>query len=59
MKVLILAGGSGTRLWPLSRHDLPKQFLHFGAPLSLLQKTAKRFLHSPLTEEIVVLTNVH
>ncbi|NLI95314.1 MAG: hypothetical protein GX436_01145, partial [Synergistaceae bacterium] len=25
--VLVLAGGSGTRLWPLSREELPKQFL--------------------------------
>ncbi len=54
-----MAGGGGTRLWPLSRQDLPKQFLRFGSPLSLLQQTAKRFLQAPIADEIVILTNVH
>jgi hypothetical protein len=40
---VILCGGSGTRLWPLSRESEPKQFLRLtGGPLSLLQDTALR-----------------
>ena len=35
MKVLILAGGSGTRLWPLSRKNYPKQFLKLNNQKSL------------------------
>ncbi len=43
---LILCGGSGTRLWPLSRESYPKQFLSIKKEdkLSLLQKTIKRIL---------------
>ncbi|MBC7781592.1 MAG: mannose-1-phosphate guanylyltransferase/mannose-6-phosphate isomerase [Proteobacteria bacterium] len=39
---VILSGGSGTRLWPLSRDALPKQFLKFHGDHSLLQATALR-----------------
>jgi mannose-1-phosphate guanylyltransferase / mannose-6-phosphate isomerase len=39
---VILSGGSGTRLWPLSREAFPKQFLRFDAEHSLLQATALR-----------------
>jgi mannose-1-phosphate guanylyltransferase len=39
---VILAGGSGTRLWPASRRARPKQFLTLGAPESLLAATARR-----------------
>lgn len=39
---VILAGGSGTRLWPLSRRQFPKQFLKLIGNESLLQATAKR-----------------
>lgn len=38
---LVLAGGSGTRLWPLSRDDMPKQFMRFGAE-SLYQGALRR-----------------
>ena len=38
----ILAGGSGSRLWPLSRQHLPKQFLALDGDLSLLQTTINR-----------------
>ena len=41
---LILAGGSGTRLWPLSREELPKQFLNLTNHSTLLQNTVERCL---------------
>ncbi len=44
MHVVILAGGSGTRLWPLSRESFPKQFLTLHGPYSLLQETVLRFV---------------
>ena len=42
---IILSGGSGSRLWPLSRKSYPKQFrpLHGNSELSLLQKTINSF----------------
>ncbi len=39
---LILSGGAGTRLWPLSRRDKPKQFLQLTGESSLLQDTVDR-----------------
>lgn len=39
---VILCGGSGTRLWPLSRQLYPKQLLSFGGDATLLQATAQR-----------------
>ncbi len=57
MKYLILAGGSGTRLWPFSRSSFPKQFLHFGDEESLLQKTVKRFYPRVNPSDILIITN--
>ncbi len=56
MKAVILAGGSGSRLWPLSRQQLPKQFLHFNGENSLLQETIERL--NPLIgkEDVWVVT---
>jgi len=53
MKGIILAGGSGTRLWPLSRRDYPKQFLTPLGDNSLFQETVTRLqgldeIHDPL-----------
>ena len=42
MRALILAGGSGTRFWPLSRRDRPKQLLALDGARSLLQATVDR-----------------
>ena len=43
MIAVILAGGTGTRLWPYSRNESPKQFLNLGSSLeSLFQETSKR-----------------
>jgi mannose-1-phosphate guanylyltransferase/mannose-6-phosphate isomerase len=44
----ILCGGSGTRLWPLSRRSHPKQLLALVDPMSLLQVTARRFADTAL-----------
>lgn len=39
---VILSGGSGTRLWPLSTAERPKQFLNLAGPFSLFQQTIER-----------------
>jgi mannose-1-phosphate guanylyltransferase / mannose-6-phosphate isomerase len=59
MKVVILAGGGGTRLWPFSRLDYPKQFLVFKDQESLLQKSVKRFVDLSFVEKIIVVTQAH
>jgi len=55
--VVILAGGSGTRLWPASRRGFPKQFLNFGGELSLFQQTLKRALYLQVTGSILVVSH--
>jgi len=46
LKAVVLAGGSGSRLWPLSRQQLPKQFLNLDGDGSMLSATISRL--SPL-----------
>jgi mannose-1-phosphate guanylyltransferase / mannose-6-phosphate isomerase len=58
MKVLILAGGIGTRLWPLSRDRFPKQFIKFhDKEHSLFQETFKRSLLLADLDDIYIVTN--
>jgi len=56
MYIVILAGGSGTRFWPLSRRKNPKQLMSVFGGRSMLQRTVERVL--PLDpEHIFVVTN--
>jgi mannose-1-phosphate guanylyltransferase len=54
---LLLAGGAGTRLWPLSSDENPKQFLRLFGGESLLEKTWKRVAQMLPPEAIYVSTN--
>ena len=55
---IILAGGNGSRFWPLSRNDKPKQFIDFfGAGRSLLQQTFDRMSQIVPPTNIFVTTN--
>lgn len=54
---LILAGGSGTRFWPLSRNHKPKQLLDLFGTGTLLEQTIKRLEGLVPFENILILTN--
>ena len=47
---ILLAGGSGTRLWPLSRKSYPKQFSKLISDMSLFQSSAKRLMSSDIVD---------
>ena len=55
--VLILAGGSGERFWPLSRKTKPKQLLSLLAPETMLEQTISRLEGLVPVENILILTN--
>ena len=55
--VVIMAGGTGTRFWPLSTEERPKQFLDLFGDRTLLQKSFDRFSNLVPSERILVLTN--
>lgn len=58
MKTIILAGGSGTRLWPLSRTNFPKQFLKLkNMNKSIFQMSLERCLKLSGLAEIYIVTN--
>ena len=57
MKIIILAGGGGTRLFPLSRTCFPKQFMKIGGELSLLAQTVMRFMPIAKASDIIIVTN--
>jgi mannose-1-phosphate guanylyltransferase/mannose-6-phosphate isomerase len=57
MKIVILAGGGGTRLFPLSRSSHPKQFLNITGKLSLFAETLSRFQGVVKDSDLIVVTN--
>lgn len=56
---LILSGGSGTRLWPLSNNEHPKQFLRLTSEHSMIQETMLRLNGLNIGEPIVVCGEMH
>ena len=56
---VILSGGSGTRLWPVSRESFPKQFWPLVSQLSLIQETAARAQRPGFAAPIVVCNQEH
>lgn len=55
MKCLILAGGSGNRMWPLSRANYPKQFINIENDHSMFQETIIR--NMPFCDEFIIFAN--
>ena len=53
---VIMAGGSGTRFWPLSRHLYPKQLLRIMGEETLIQQTMRRVLWCVPPERVVIST---
>jgi mannose-1-phosphate guanylyltransferase len=54
--IAILAGGEGTRLWPLSRSRRPKQLLQLGGDRTLIQRTVDRLRPLVSPEQILIIT---
>lgn len=52
--LVILAGGSGTRLWPLSRKNFPKQFLKVGSSESLVRETVTRLKDQVPSQNVLI-----
>ncbi|QIG79499.1 mannose-1-phosphate guanylyltransferase/mannose-6-phosphate isomerase [Stakelama tenebrarum] len=59
IRSVILSGGSGTRLWPMSRPEKPKQLLALTGPHTMLQMTAGRALGESFAPPIVVANAAH
>ena len=56
---IILAGGAGKRLWPLSRRKLPKQFHAFNDNITMLQQTIIRLKLLKTDTPIIICNNDH
>ena len=54
---VIMAGGSGTRFWPLSRHLFPKQLLRIGGEQTLIQQTMQRVAGCAKPSHVLISTN--
>lgn len=59
MKPVVLAGGTGSRLWPKSRAALPKQFLRLTSNLTMLQETVARLDGIKIDQPIVICNDSH
>lgn len=57
MIVVIISGGAGSRLWPVSRQSDPKPFIKLADGLSLLQNTFKRATKLPNVTRVITVTN--
>jgi mannose-1-phosphate guanylyltransferase len=57
LHAVIMAGGSGTRFWPASRIDRPKQLLQLGSQRTMLQSTFDRLAGLVSSEHVLVATN--
>ncbi|GHV00318.1 hypothetical protein FACS1894211_07370 [Clostridia bacterium] len=55
MKIVVMAGGGGTRLFPLSTEDRPKQFIGVGG-YSLIQHAVRRYRNAAATNDLVIVT---
>jgi mannose-1-phosphate guanylyltransferase len=53
---VVMAGGIGSKLWPLSRKKSPKQFLHFFDGGTMIRKTVERIVRSVRKENILIIT---
>jgi mannose-1-phosphate guanylyltransferase / mannose-6-phosphate isomerase len=56
---VIMSGGSGSRLWPLSREMYPKQFLPLASDRTMLQETAARFIADDFDAPMVICNENH
>ncbi len=57
MYAIIMAGGSGTRFWPLSREKMPKQLLKIGGEDTLIRQTVARMMPLVPVDNIFIVTN--
>ena len=54
---MIMAGGGGTRFWPLSRQDMPKQLLNLSGSDVMINETIKRCKKVIPTKKTFIVTN--